>query len=140
MKNEAAATLRPQIIRRLQQAILDSGLTYHQIAEKEGVSTFVISTYMMREPKMPTLETLAVLLPVLGVSADWVVLGLRMSQINESWPPCHRCAPRCMECKSCMTGTRCGGCENKSNFEQHGEPRWRFCPDCGRPQTEEEEK
>lgn len=35
----------------------------------------MISTYMMREPKMPTLETLAALLPVLGASADWVVLG-----------------------------------------------------------------
>lgn len=77
MKKKSANPLRGQIIRRLQQAILDSGMTYHQIAQKSGLSTFVISTYMMREPKMPTLETLAVLLPVLGASADWVVLGVR---------------------------------------------------------------
>lgn len=75
MKNKAGNILRLQIIRRLQQAILDSGMTYHQIAQKSGLSTFVISTYMMREPKIPTLETLAALLPVLGASADWVVLG-----------------------------------------------------------------
>ena len=75
MKNKTAATLRPQISRRLQQAILDSGMTYRQIALEVGTPTDVIASYMKRVPRMPLVETLAVLCPVLGVSADWVVLG-----------------------------------------------------------------
>lgn len=75
MNKKTDSPLRAQIIQRLQQAILDSGMTYHQIAEKLGTNTNVIASYMKREPRMPSVETLAALLPVLGISADWVVLG-----------------------------------------------------------------
>lgn len=75
MNKKKGTPLREQIIRRVQQAILDSGMTYKQIAEKSGLSALVIASYMMRDPRLPSVETLAQLLPVLGVSADEILKG-----------------------------------------------------------------
>lgn len=55
----------------------------------------------------------------------------------DNWKPCKRCAPRCMECKNLVSKRGCGDCgEEMKNFVHYDKPRWKFCPDCGRPQTE----
>ena len=66
---------RDEIHRRLEAAILGSGLTYRQIRTRAGLHINAVSGYMSKEKRMPSVEALGKLCKVLGVSADQI-LGL----------------------------------------------------------------
>jgi len=51
MKKKEDNLLRGPIIRRVQQAVLDSGMTYHEIAREVGVRDNIISGYMGRDDR-----------------------------------------------------------------------------------------
>ena len=55
---------------------------------------------------------------------------------REAWKPCLTCNT-CASCKYSIdsafrTNSKCFECEHRSNYEAR-----KFCPDCGRPLTEE---
>jgi len=62
------------INRRLQEAILQSGRTYHQIAQLAGVYDNSVSRIMSREQGLPSLVDLAGLCRALKVRPD-AILG-----------------------------------------------------------------
>lgn len=66
---------REEIHRRLEKAILESGLTYREIRTKAGLHINAVTGYMSKQKNMPSVESLGKLCKALGVSADWILLG-----------------------------------------------------------------
>ena len=64
-----------EIQTRLREAILTSGLTQTEIANRLGISQSTVSKYL-RLDKFPSLETFANLCEILDVSSD-EILGLK---------------------------------------------------------------
>ena len=51
---------------------------------------------------------------------------------REAWKPCIKCNGKCYFCKFNET-SKCGKCKNHEFYS----PMFNFCPDCGRPLTED---
>ena len=51
---------------------------------------------------------------------------------REAWEPCIKCNGKCYFCKFNET-SKCGKCKNHEFYS----PMFNFCPDCGRPLTED---
>lgn len=83
MNRKTPNPMRGQLMQGVQKMIPDSGLTYFVIAHRIGVATNVIASYMGKNPRLPSVETLAVLCRVLGVSVD-EVMGLGKDGYNGS--------------------------------------------------------
>jgi hypothetical protein len=64
---------------------------------------------------------------------DWVAYAYPPVHIDrEAWEPCIKCNGKCYFCKFNET-SKCGNCKNHESYS----PMFNFCPDCGRPLTEE---
>lgn len=63
----------------------------------------------------------------------WIAYAYTPANIDwESWEPCIKCNGKCYFCKFNET-SKCGKCKNHEFYS----PMFNFCPDCGRPLTEE---
>lgn len=51
---------------------------------------------------------------------------------REAWKPCIKCNGKCYFCKFNET-SKCRKCKNHDSYS----PMFNFCPNCGRPLTEE---
>lgn len=81
MNSKKDSAVRARLVEGVQNMIRDSGLTYFTIAHRVGVPTNVIASYMGKNSRLPSLETLAVLCRELHASAD-EVMGLREGRKN----------------------------------------------------------
>ena len=61
------------IIKRLKQAIDDSGLTYSQLESKTGISKSALQRYATGMTKKIPVDTIVAIAPVLNVSAAWIM-------------------------------------------------------------------
>ena len=64
-----------EIQKRLREAIMQSGISQKELADKLGINPSTVSKYM-RLDKYPSLDTFANICEVLDVSAD-EILGLK---------------------------------------------------------------
>lgn len=133
-----------EILYRLCTAMLESGIPMKDLAERTEIH--VNTLYHYTNGTMPCADKLGALCGALGVSADWV-LGLKAAgpenamktagNVLGAWEPCEKCRPKCLECARLMPVKQCGGCENFSRFVLYEGAGRRFCPQCGRPLTQE---
>lgn len=61
------------IIKRLKQAIDDSGLTYSQLESKTGISKSALQRYATGMTKKIPVDTIVAIAQVLNVSAAWIM-------------------------------------------------------------------
>lgn len=63
----------------------------------------------------------------------WLAYAYSPAHIDrEAWKPCIKCNGKCYFCKFNET-SKCGKCKNHEFYS----PMFNFCPDCGRPLTED---
>lgn len=63
----------------------------------------------------------------------WLAYAYPPAHIDrEAWEPCIKCNGKCYFCKFNET-SKCGKCKNHEFYS----PMFNFCPDCGRPLTED---
>jgi len=99
-------------IKRLNEAISDSGQTKQALADDGVVSRETLNNYIYNN-KMPSARTLQVLASYLGVSCDYLLGLTNVKERARNWIFVKGmwCCPYCNEA---------------------GEPGDRFCPNCGK--------